>query len=191
MPESIVGCQKEPCVATTLYDLLRCSDRERASIEYPLHGIWRTEFAVKIACAGRMRDHHLLLFFSDILDSQAYGGNRYIHDQIDLFHVVPTSGYRRPDIGFDLVVARNHHDPLAQNLPAKITLGVAMTPDDAWCPTIVWISSINKAGSTVGEKSFDLTGRFGDYVVRLAGPQLALQFNKRVIRGVEPVCQHP
>src|SRR5215469_10194070 len=54
---------------------------------------------------------------------------------------------------------------------------------------IEWISSINKAGTADGEKSFYFTDCFGHHAVWLAGLKFVLQLNKGLVSRIESVCQ--
>src|SRR5271163_1700859 len=114
MPERIIVGDEEPGVAAALHYLLGGADRERAGIDHPLDGVRRAELAVEIRGQRRMRDEKLLLFGGDILYREPDRGDRHVHDQIDLFGIIPSPRDRSADIRFELMVADDDADRLAQ-----------------------------------------------------------------------------
>src|SRR5262245_34468059 len=62
MAEGVICSQEKPGIAATPDYFLRCSDRKRTGIEYPLDRVRRAELSVKISGAGRMHDQQLFPF---------------------------------------------------------------------------------------------------------------------------------
>ena len=89
-------------------------------VEHPLDGIGRAELAVEIRGSGRMGDEQLLLLIGYVLHRQADGRNRHVHNQVDLFGVVPAARDGGADVRLDLMIAVALADGLAQLLAAEI-----------------------------------------------------------------------
>ena len=104
MAERIVIRDEEPGVAASLHHLLCGSDRQRVGVEYPLNRVGAAELAVKIGRPGRMSDHHFLAVFGNVLNRKPDRRHRHIHDDVDLFGVVPAARKACADVGLELVV---------------------------------------------------------------------------------------
>jgi hypothetical protein len=74
----------------------------------------------------------------------------------------PAAIFRLCDVGIGAAVA---------GFPVSL---VATQRPSTLCKRIVWISSINKAGTAACENPFHPTDRFSNHVMRLAGLKLVL-----------------
>src|SRR4051812_6014500 len=107
MPERVVVRDEEPAVAAALDNRLRGAGGEGGRVEHPLHRVGRTEFAVEARSAGGLRDEQLLLLVGDVLDRQTHRRYRYVHNQIDLFDIIPTPRNAGADVRLELMIAED------------------------------------------------------------------------------------